>query len=65
MLISLRVEHERLFSDLRAVVIDEVHTFAGDDRGWHLADLDSAAPVLAEPTRFTVIEGSGGLTRPS
>lgn len=26
----------RLFSGLRAVVVDEVHAFAGDDRGWHL-----------------------------
>ena len=25
-----------LFADLRAVVVDEVHAFAGDDRGWHL-----------------------------
>ncbi len=36
MLISLKVEHGRLFTGLRAVVIDEVHAFAGDDRGWHL-----------------------------
>ena len=36
MLISLRVEHARMFSDLRAIVVDEVHAFAGDDRGWHL-----------------------------
>jgi ATP-dependent helicase Lhr and Lhr-like helicase len=36
MLVSERVDHRRLFSDLRAVVIDEVHAFAGDDRGWHL-----------------------------
>lgn len=25
-----------LFSGLRAVVVDEIHAFAGDDRGWHL-----------------------------
>jgi ATP-dependent Lhr-like helicase len=25
-----------LLSDLRAVVVDEIHAFAGDDRGWHL-----------------------------
>jgi ATP-dependent Lhr-like helicase len=36
MLISLKVEHRRVFSGLRAVVVDEVHAFAGDDRGWHL-----------------------------
>lgn len=36
MLISARVEHERLFADARAVIVDEVHAFGGDDRGWHL-----------------------------
>jgi ATP-dependent Lhr-like helicase len=36
MLISPRVEHEALFRDLRAVVVDELHAFGGDDRGWHL-----------------------------
>lgn len=35
-LISPRVEHERLLANLRVVVIDEAHAFAGDDRGWHL-----------------------------
>lgn len=25
-----------LFEGLRAVVVDEIHAFAGDDRGWHL-----------------------------
>jgi ATP-dependent Lhr-like helicase len=36
MLVSERVEHRRLFADLRVVVADEVHAFAADDRGWHL-----------------------------
>ncbi|MBK1646219.1 ATP-dependent helicase [Thiocapsa imhoffii] len=36
MLISTRIDHGRFFTDLRAVIIDEVHAFAGDDRGWHL-----------------------------
>jgi ATP-dependent Lhr-like helicase len=30
------VEHGALFPSLRVVVIDELHAFAGDDRGWHL-----------------------------
>ena len=34
--VSARVDHLSLFSDLRAVVVDELHAFAGDDRGWHL-----------------------------
>jgi ATP-dependent helicase Lhr and Lhr-like helicase len=36
MLITRREHHDRLFSQLRAVVVDEIHAFAGDDRGWHL-----------------------------
>ncbi|MGH3402783.1 MAG: DEAD/DEAH box helicase [Streptosporangiaceae bacterium] len=47
MLISLKVEHGRVFADLQAIVIDEVHAFAGDDRGWHLL------AVLERLTRVT------------
>jgi ATP-dependent Lhr-like helicase len=36
MLVSRRIEHQRLFADLKCVVVDEAHAFAGDDRGWHL-----------------------------
>jgi ATP-dependent Lhr-like helicase len=36
MLMSRRVDAERLFGGVRAVVVDEIHAFAGDDRGWHL-----------------------------
>jgi len=36
MLISRRVREELLFRNLRTVIIDEIHAFAGDDRGWHL-----------------------------
>ena len=36
MLVSSRSEPCLLFRDLRAVVVDELHAFAGDDRGWHL-----------------------------
>lgn len=36
MLISTRIAPRELFAGLRAIVIDEVHAFAGDDRGWHL-----------------------------
>ena len=50
MLISLRVEHGRVFSDLRAIVVDEVHAFAGDDRGWHLlAVLERLSRVTERP----------------
>ena len=33
---SRTVDHVRFFSGLQAVVIDELHSFAGSDRGWHL-----------------------------
>ena len=36
MLVSPNVDARSLFSELRAVVVDEIHAFAGDDRGWHL-----------------------------
>ncbi len=36
LLISARLDHEGLLSGVRSVVVDELHAFAGDDRGWHL-----------------------------
>ena len=36
MLVSTKVDHRALFGHLRVIVIDELHAFAGDDRGWHL-----------------------------
>lgn len=39
MLISKHVSSELVFNNLRAVVIDEVHAFAGDDRGGHLSSV--------------------------
>lgn len=36
MLVSTHVDHRALFANVRAVVVDELHAFAGDDRGWHL-----------------------------
>ena len=36
MLLSSNVPHAKLFGDLRAVVIDEIHALAGSDRGTHL-----------------------------
>lgn len=48
MLVSTNVEHKRLFGDLRAIVVDEVHAFAGDDRGWHLLAVLERLTVLAQ-----------------
>src|SRR5262249_52243748 len=36
MLVSGSIRHERLFANVRALVADEAHGFASDDRGWHL-----------------------------
>ena len=36
LLVSQKVDHQRFFSNVQVVVIDELHAFAGDDRGWHL-----------------------------
>src|SRR5690606_35854194 len=36
MLVSTKVDPRVLFSGLRTVIVDEIHAFAGDDRGWHL-----------------------------
>lgn len=36
MLISVRVDRPAWFGNLRAVVVDELHAFAADDRGWHM-----------------------------
>lgn len=50
MLVSTRVTPEQMFGDLRAVVVDEVHAFAGDDRGWHLlAVLERLSEVADRP----------------
>ena len=46
MLMSARVPTARVFAGLRAVVVDEVHAFAGDDRGGHLS------AVLERLSRF-------------
>lgn len=35
-LMSTRRDHVDLFGGVHAIVIDEVHAFGGDDRGWHL-----------------------------
>ncbi len=36
MFLSKRVRPELLLGSVQAVVVDEIHAFAGDDRGWHL-----------------------------
>lgn len=35
-LVSTKVDAHEFFRGVQAIVVDEVHAFAGDDRGWHL-----------------------------
>lgn len=48
MLISARTDARALFAGLSSVIIDEVHAFAGDDRGAHLAAVLERLVVLCE-----------------
>ncbi|MFF6809243.1 DEAD/DEAH box helicase [Streptomyces sp. NPDC012403] len=79
MLVSANVDHTSFFSGLRAVVVDEVHAFASDDRGWHLlAVLERLQRVVGRPvqrvglsatvgnpdTLLTWLQGSGASKRP-
>ena len=36
MLVSNKIDPRGLLGQVKAVVVDELHAFAGDDRGWHL-----------------------------
>ena len=78
MLVSTLTTPHELFADLRAVVIDEVHAFAGDDRGWHLlAVLERLSQLAGRPLQriglsatvgnpeslLTWLQGSGAGTR--
>ena len=51
MLASRSVSTERLFADLRIVVVDEVHALAGTDRGAHML---SVIERIAEHSRHDV-----------
>jgi ATP-dependent Lhr-like helicase len=46
-LVSAKIDHREFFKDVRAVVIDELHAFAGDDRGWHLLSVLARIQRLA------------------
>ncbi|MDN5789365.1 MAG: DEAD/DEAH box helicase [Micrococcales bacterium] len=52
MLVSRLLDARHMFADVRAVVIDEVHAFAGDDRGWHLlAVLERLTAIAGRPVQ--------------
>ncbi|GAB3953084.1 DEAD/DEAH box helicase [Streptomyces sparsus] len=79
MLIGVKTDHAHLLGGIRAVIIDEVHAFAGDDRGWHLlAVLERLQRVTRRPIQriglsatvgnprqlLTWLQGSGAGSRP-
>ncbi len=80
MLVSTLTTPRELFADLHAVVVDEVHAFAGDDRGWHLlAVLERLSHLAGRPLQriglsatvgnpeglLTWLQGSGAGNRPA
>src|SRR5262249_19878186 len=78
LLISTLVTSREFFQGLRAIVVDEVHAFAGDDRGWHLlAVLERLSRLARRPIQrvglsatignpvqlLTWLQGSGASNR--
>ncbi len=64
MLVSTLVDAQRFFADLRAIVVDEVHAFAGDDRGWHLFACRRTTRALSPATRYSVSGAVGDRRQP-
>lgn len=61
MLVSVNVDHVEFFAGLHAVVIDEVHAFAGDDRGWHLlAVLERLTRLAGRPLQRVGLSATVG-----
>jgi ATP-dependent Lhr-like helicase len=48
MLDSQSVNSVSLLSNVQAVIVDEIHAFAGDDRGWHLLSVLGRVSKLAD-----------------
>ncbi|MFD7198436.1 DEAD/DEAH box helicase [Streptomyces sp. NPDC059893] len=61
MLVSANVDHHAFFQGLRTIVVDEVHAFAGDDRGWHLlAVLERLQRVAGRPVQRVGLSATVG-----
>ncbi|WP_017597364.1 DEAD/DEAH box helicase [Nocardiopsis lucentensis] len=61
MLVSVKVDHRAFFTNLHAIVVDEVHAFAGDDRGWHLlAVLERLGRVAGRPVQRVGLSATVG-----
>lgn len=48
MLVSRRADPRVFFAGVRAVIVDEIHAFAGDDRGWHLLSVLGRLEKMAQ-----------------
>lgn len=48
LLTSKRSDPLAIFANVRVVIVDELHAFAGDDRGWHLLSVVARVAKLAE-----------------
>ncbi|MEQ4519555.1 DEAD/DEAH box helicase [Pseudarthrobacter sp. B907] len=61
MLVSRRVDHHSFFANIRAIVVDEVHAFAGDDRGWHvLSVLERVQRIAGRPIQRVGLSATVG-----
>ncbi|MEV4770583.1 DEAD/DEAH box helicase [Micromonospora humida] len=61
MLVSATVDETAFLGGIRAVVVDEVHAFAGDDRGWHLlAVLERVSRVAGRPIQRVGLSATVG-----
>ena len=47
MLVSRKTDPVALFEQVRAVIVDELHAFTGDDRGWHMLSVLQRVSRLA------------------
>lgn len=64
MLISVKTDHRHLLGQLRTVIVDEVHAFAADDRGWHLlAVLERLGRVAHRPLQRVGLSATVGNPR--
>lgn len=60
-LVSTLVDPREFFADVRAIVVDEVHAFAGDDRGWHLlAVLERLSHLAGRPVQRVGLSATVG-----
>jgi ATP-dependent helicase Lhr and Lhr-like helicase len=64
MLVSTRVDPRDLFGHVRVAIVDEVHAFAGDDRGWHLlAVLERLCRLASAPVQRIGLSATVGNPR--